>query len=371
MSGRRVLFIRIEPTGYVLALLRALREIWPDEIEAYFISASASQPWDFDADDAAASLLPEDPVQARAVIKGRILDAPRPALVHTAGWGEKACRAAIAFAHGAKIPVVVDHDTWTDAASGLARLAKTVILPRRLAKITHFASGGQRQAAFLKHYGVPAKKITLANMTVDVLKIQRYLAENPNAGRAFRRRYGLPENARVLLFLGRLVPRKGLAVLLECWRELTANYDDLHLVIAGEGPLMEQVKGTSHARIHCTGRLSGDEVWDAYAAAHVFVAPSLWEPWGLTINEAMAAGVPVVMSDAFGCIGDLALADQTVCIARAGDAHDLRACLEKVLRDDDFRQRLQRRATEAIAGWTIEAQAERIAKIWFSQLQNA
>lgn len=364
MRHKRVVFVRIEPTGYVLALLRALRAIWPGEIEAYFTAASASQPWGFDADEADATLLPEEPAHARAVIKGKILDAPRATLVHTAGWGDRTCRAAISIAHGANIPVVVDHDTWTDGVSGLARLAKRVILPLRLAKISHFASGGQRQAAFLKDYGVSAEKITPANMTVDVLKIQRYLAENPNAGRAFRQRHGLPENARVLLFLGRLVPRKGLAALLECWKALAANHADLHLVIAGEGPLMEQVRRDGQPKMHCTGRLSGDEVWDAYAAAHVFVAPSLWEPWGLTINEAMAAGVPVVMSDAFGCIGDLAIADKTVCIARAGDPHNLRICIERVLASEEFRARLQANAATVISRWTIEDQARRIVDIW-------
>lgn len=368
MSDRRVLFVRIEPTGYVLALLRALREIWPGEIEAFFTSANVSQQWDLDAEEAGASHLPGDTSRARTVIKSRIMDDPRPALVHTAGWGDRVCQAVIASAHDAKIPVVVDHDTWTDAARGLARIAKSVILPRRLAKISHFAPGGQRQAAFLKRYGVPADKITPVNMTVDVLRIQQYLGQNPNAGSSFRKRYGLPETGRLLLFLGRLVPGKGLEVLLDCWKALTATYPDLHLVVAGDGPLLEEVRGSGQARVHCTGRLSGDEVWDAYAAAHVFVAPSLSEAWGLTINEAMAAGVPVVMSDAFGCIGDLAIADQTACIAQVGNPQDLRACLDRVLKDHVFRRGLQTRATETIANWTIEAQAERIAKIWSSQL---
>jgi len=364
VTSHRVIFLRIEPTSYALALLRALREIWPGEIDAQFITCSATQPWEFDAQTMGAKLLPADPGKARRAIREAILKDPRSAIIHTAGWGAPVCQAAISTAYKAKIPVVADHDTWTDAAKGLAGLAKRIILPRRLAKITHFASGGQRQAAFVRRYGVAEAKVTPANMTVDVLKIRRYLTTNPRARESFRRRFGLPKDDKVVLFLSRLVPGKGVEDLLSAWCEVAKWHKDTHLAIVGDGPLMPMVRDCGHERVHTLGRLSGDSVWEAYAAADIFVAPSHSEGWGLTINEAMAAGVPIVMTDAFGCIGDLAIADQTVCIARAGDSHDLQKCIEMVLENDQYRNLLRNSASQLISKWTIEDQAQKITEIW-------
>lgn len=363
MTGPRVLLIRIEPTGYMLALLRALRDIWPGEIETHFIAARASQPWDFDADQIGAHLLPSGKRAAMAAMRKMITRDP-PALVHAAGWGMPACRAAILSANASKIPVVVDHDTWKDAATGIKALVKRAVLPTMLRRVTHFAPGGQRQAAFLRRYGVPDSRITPINMTVDVTAIQRHLAENPDARAAFRQRFDLPENAPIVLFLARLVPGKGISDLLTAWSDLSTALPDVHLVIVGDGPLMPEVRAQDPDRMHLLGRLSGPDVWDAYAAADVFVSPSHGEGWGLTINEAMAAGLPIVMTDAFGCIGDLAIADQTVCIARTGEPDHLHACLEKVLTDENYRTRLRTNASRVISSWTIEEEARRITGIW-------
>jgi len=271
----RVLLIRIEPTSYMLALIRALQEAWPGEIDTVFTGRALSQAWELDGAPKDIDFLPERD-QAQAV--RAMIETGDFGLVHCAGWGHSSCRTALQTAHAADIHTVVDLDTWKDKATGLKALVKKLILPRMLRKVTHFAPGGSRQAAFLRRYGVPNARITPINMTVDVTAIQHHLKHHPNAGPDFRKRHNLPADAPVILFLGRLSPEKGIADLLAAWPQVQAAYPKAHLVVAGDGPLWESVAAHASKSLHCLGRIGGSEVWNAYAAADVFVAPSQQEP---------------------------------------------------------------------------------------------
>jgi glycosyltransferase involved in cell wall biosynthesis len=109
---------------------------------------------------------------------------------------------------------------------------------------------------------------------------------------------------KIILFLGRIHYKKGLDILIESWAELSKKSPEVHLVIAG--PDFEETKSKLEARISelglvqdvtFTGMLSGDLKWSAMAAAGCFVLPSYSEGLSVSILEAMAMGLPVVISD--------------------------------------------------------------------------
>lgn len=116
-------------------------------------------------------------------------------------------------------------------------------------------------------------------------------------GSKFRRKYGL-ENAIICLFMARLHPRKGLRVLVEAFRR--AAVPRARLVIAGpdEGALAE-IMPLLNKRILVTGYLDGAERLGAFAAADVFTLPAVGEGLPMVVLEAMAAGLPVIVSP--GC----------------------------------------------------------------------
>jgi glycosyltransferase involved in cell wall biosynthesis len=111
------------------------------------------------------------------------------------------------------------------------------------------------------------------------------------------RRFGIGEGA-VLLNVGRCVPQKNQAVLVEALRGLPSA----RLVIAGGGPLDQAYRRLARTRgvegrLHLLGNLCAQDVAEIYAAADIFVFPSVWETFGLAAVEAAMAGLPVVATD--------------------------------------------------------------------------
>jgi glycosyltransferase involved in cell wall biosynthesis len=365
----KVLMLRIEPTGYMLALVKALRAIWPGELDVVFMSPALTQKWDLESIDFQYEILPDGRWQSARAMLHRIKQT-QPSLLHVAGWSAPPSLVGILHGHGCGLPVVVDLDTWRGAPSFWRSAIKKLVYPSLFSRIGHFAPGGSRQADYLRGYGVPDEKITPVQMTVDVIGIQRYLASEPSSGSFFRKRLGIALDAPVALFMGRLVSLKGIADLLHAWPSVTSRVPGIQLVIAGDGEERGQVVAAAakDPNIHAVGRLTGNDVWSAYAAADLCVAPSLIEPWGLVVNEAMAAGTPVIVTDIFGCVGDLARDGETALVVPAGAPDKLAEAISAIALDETLRLRIARTAASLISAWTIQKQAQKIASIWMQML---
>lgn len=110
-------------------------------------------------------------------------------------------------------------------------------------------------------------------------------------------------NKRILLFLGRLHPKKGCDLLIKAFAAQAHREPDLHLVIAGPAPtaLLAELRGLAgplnETRITWTGMLSGDLKWGALRVAEAFVLSSHQENFGIAVAEALACEVPVLISD--------------------------------------------------------------------------
>lgn len=112
-----------------------------------------------------------------------------------------------------------------------------------------------------------------------------------------------PSAARSIVYAGRLTHEKGILALLDAWRK--ANRHDLELVVVGDGPLRPEVEKHTRIGVRVVGRLPPEAVRSMMLGARAVIIPSQWgEPFGLTAAEAMAAGAPVIATDAGG-LGEL------------------------------------------------------------------
>jgi glycosyltransferase involved in cell wall biosynthesis len=156
--------------------------------------------------------------------------------------------------------------------------------------------------AELASSGVPAGKIIVRRNGVEIPETR------PQAGK-FRAALGIPENTKVILYLGRLSEKKSPDVLLQAFASLCkAEHDgELCLVFAGpdDGGMKKkllQMAGDMGitSRVQIQNALFGEQKWSAYQDADVFVLPSQNENFGNTAGEAMVAGTPVVVTNKCG-----------------------------------------------------------------------
>lgn len=166
------------------------------------------------------------------------------------------------------------------------------------ASAVHFTAQGERERASFLDLRSPAFIIP------NGLDWDMY-SNLPERGE-MRARWGLG-NAPVVLFLGRLHPQKGLDVLIPAFDKLRRRNGDAHLVIAGpdsDGYGAEVQRWVSERKldsvVHFVGPLIGADLRKAYVDADVFVLSSHTENFGMTVIEAMACGLPVVVSDQVG-----------------------------------------------------------------------
>ena len=174
----------------------------------------------------------------------------------------------------------------------------------------------------------------------------------------FRARHDLGEGPLVV-YVGRLVTEKGVAVLLEAWPELAGA---ANLVLIGEGPLAQRARLTPGVRV--LGTVARAELPTAYAASAMAVLPSIptprfREPWGLVCNEAMLQSRPVIATSAVGAVaGGLVRHEQTGLVVPAADARALAVAIDRLLGDQALCDRLGRAARAAANEYTYEAMAE-------------
>jgi glycosyltransferase involved in cell wall biosynthesis len=175
----------------------------------------------------------------------------------------------------------------------------------------------------------------------------------------FRARHGLPDTP-IALYVGRLVPEKGVDVLLDAWTTITDG--EATLVLIGDGPLGPRARATKHARL--LGPLPREQLPVAYGAAHMALLPSVptprfQEPWGLVCNEAMHQARPVIASDAVGAVaGGLVQNELTGLVVPAGDPSALQKAILRLLTDTELRVRLGVAAKHAVAAYTYDAMVE-------------
>lgn len=143
-------------------------------------------------------------------------------------------------------------------------------------------------------------------------------------------------------FVGQLVTRKAVDVLLAAFASVAIEFPDARLVLMGSGPedaaLRAQAQrfGVSN-RVKFTGSVSSSEIDARIAEARVLVLPSRFDGWGLVVNEALAAGVPVVVTDMCGA-ADLIQKEQDGFVVPTEDSIALASALRRVLaRSEDVR----------------------------------
>jgi glycosyltransferase involved in cell wall biosynthesis len=133
------------------------------------------------------------------------------------------------------------------------------------------------------------------------------------------------------------------------------------LVLAGGGPQRSELETLARrlgVRIELLGNLERDTLLDAYVAADVFVLLSQRETWGVVVNEAAAARLPLVLTDRVGAARDLLIDEQNGFLVPAGDVDGAARAIRALNDDEALRRKMGERSRQLVGGWGYEPSVE-------------
>jgi glycosyltransferase involved in cell wall biosynthesis len=231
-------------------------------------------------------------------------------------------------------------------------------------KCNAFVVAGKSAAEYVKSFGAADDRIYFAPDAVDT----EFFSKRSEALR-HRAGSGGPQSnlpPRFFLFVGRLVPEKGVFDLLDAYSALSPELRSrLGLVFVGNGPaaaeLERRAAGITPGVIQFPGFAQREVLAHYYALAEAFVFPTHSDPWGLVVNEAMACSLPVICSSAAGCAEDLVTDRWNGRLVPAHDPEKLRQAMEELACDSNLRAEMGRRSRERISQYSPENCATGIA----------
>ena len=205
------------------------------------------------------------------------------------------------------------------------------------------------EAEQYKRMGVPEAKIALIPNGIDLSEY----ANLPLKG-SFKTKFGIKEDEKIVLYLGRIHKIKGVDILVKAFKKTAAKLGNLKLVIIGpdDGYLRELESLVRVLRMEknvmILNPLYGREKLEAYVDAGICVLPSTYEIFGMTVLEASACSKPVVATEVSGAALDIILDGRTGFVVRSNDVPDLARSLEYLLNDEDGSKRMGQKARERV-----------------------
>jgi glycosyltransferase involved in cell wall biosynthesis len=237
-----------------------------------------------------------------------------------------------------------------------------------------FVVPGKSAFEYLRLLGAPEEKIFAAPDAVDNAFFAAQAEEAKRQPAAFREKLGLPR--RFILFVGRLVPEKGVFELLEAYAKLEGGLRaEVGLMFVGDGvsgdDLEQQAKRISPGAVYFPGFAQREDLAGLYALAEVLVLPTHSDPWGLVVNEAMACGLPIIVSSVAGCAADLVEDGWNGYVVPPRDSEKLSVAINALVRQPELKQRMSARSSERIRNYSPEACADGLAAAAMSSVTGA
>lgn len=215
---------------------------------------------------------------------------------------------------------------------------------------------------FRFEYNISEEKLFLAPYAVDNDYFISSSAHWKLRKKEIKSKYRIPKDIPVVLCVAGMVPKKRQQDLIAAMKMLNIP---ARLILVGHGPLYDQVYDFCQNNLPdaiLTGFINQSEIPMYYAMADIFVLPSLWEEFGLVVNEAMCAGLPIVASNTIAATRDLVIEGENGFTFVPGDISTLAHHLRILLDDKVMRYRFGQRSLEIISGWNYQQTVAGIQK---------
>lgn len=275
----------------------------------------------------------------------------RPDVVVLGGYVQPTMLLAIAWCRRRSVPYILHWESHDAALRARWKMWVKRPLVRGVVRgASAFLATSSLAASHLKRWGAEERDIFLLPNLPDVAGIAAATASH-------RDHRSAPPTALRFIYVGRLVNQKGLHDLLTAFRDArTSHAAELH--IYGEGTLESEIRARCRdeqiASVYLHGYLGQDRLPAVLAEADCLVLPSHDEPFGVVVMEALAGGVPVIISDRVGSGPDHVASPFNGFVFPAGDVLALRRMIEDLSARPDRLRAMKKNAEESVKRWTYD-----------------
>lgn len=288
------------------------------------------------------------------------------------GWAYKSHLSAMRYFKG-KIPLWFRGDsTLLSERRALKKILRSIFLKWVYKNIDKAFYVGTANKTYFQKFGIANKKLVFAPHAVDN---KRFSSDRNVEALALRNSLGIPPANSLILFAGKLEANKNPELLLAAIQEL--NLAGVHLLFVGNGELEKQLKKTavvlsspptpskgghnisttlSMTTVHFMGFQNQTHMPIIYQACDLFCLPSQSETWGLAVNEAMASGKAILVSDKVGCAVDLVKNGENGYIFESNNLIDLKAKISLLLSKENDLKGMGKASLGIIQNWSFEKQ---------------
>jgi 1,2-diacylglycerol 3-alpha-glucosyltransferase len=295
----------------------------------------------------------------------RALKRAQPDVILCGGYNYPAAWQALLWSRNRRIPFVL----WSESHEGdMRRGRRTVefLKSEFLRRCSGFVVPGTAAREYLCRSGVDETRIFTAVNAIDNMFFSQQAEIARNNAIRLRAELRLPE--RYILFTGRLVREKGIFELLAAYAELEpALRDSIGLVFVGDGPSREELKSeaasVSPGVIRFVGFAQREHLPAYYALADMLVLPTHTDTWGMVVNEAMACGLPIVVSNVAGCAADLVNEGLNGRIVRSKDVSELSFAIRELAENPDLLEAMRLNSIQRIGDYSPQQWSDGIVQM--------
>jgi glycosyltransferase involved in cell wall biosynthesis len=279
----------------------------------------------------------------------------RPDVVHISGWAWLSHLRLLRALHRRGVPTLFygDSHLLDGGRRGVRAAIKAALLRRVYSWPTGVLFVGTANRDYFERFGVPSEKLYPCPHSIDVHRFGDSSARLEQKASAWRSELGISPEQKVLLFAGKFEAKKRPV---ELMRALQQQGSSILLVMVGGGPLQAEIDTIARAdpsRFRVLPFQNQSRMPVVYRLADLFVLPSAYgESWGLAVNEALACGRPVIVSDRVGCARDVV---DATCgqIFRWNDWSDFGKAVNELFKNPNKLANMRRSAADRVLAFDI------------------
>jgi glycosyltransferase involved in cell wall biosynthesis len=217
---------------------------------------------------------------------------------------------------------------------------------------------------FYKLYGVREDKLFHFSYSIDTDHFTALYQDLKDKKAIMRSELGIPEDAFVILFVGRLHDDDLPLDLLKAYEQV--KFEKKALIFVGDGPLKKDLR--DYAQQHSLDQVCFPGFQNRmklprfYAISDIFVHPASFEPWGVTVHEATCFGLPVIATDKVGSAANFVKHNQNGYIYSCGDIQSLASHMEELAKDKEKRENFSKVSLEIVKDWGTKKASDELVE---------